>query len=41
MLFIAIFFVVGVVLGLVGLHLLTMWEGQPLFHRHHDAKHGH
>jgi hypothetical protein len=41
MLVIAIFFVVGVVLGLIGLHLLRMWEGQPLFHQHRDARHGH
>ena len=40
MLAIAIFFVAGIALGLIGLRLLEAWEGLPLFHRHHDSTRG-
>lgn len=38
----AIFFLIGIALGLVGLRLLNLWEGRPTkpsgrpFHRHHS-----
>lgn len=38
---IAIFFIVGILLGILGLRLLHAWEGQPIAHRRHDAPHRH
>jgi hypothetical protein len=36
MLAIVIFFVAGIVLGLIGLRLLDRWEGRPLVGGHSD-----
>lgn len=38
---IAIFFIIGILLGILGLRLLHAWEDQPLIPRGSDTPHGH
>ena len=41
MLAIALFFVAGIVLGMIGLALLNRWEGHPLLKGRADSVHRH